>query len=226
MGQKKNLLFFGIASLIGHAIFAALLSGSIMDNKVVKLSSIAKPQPLQISMAREIKPEAKKNTVDKNPEPKVIPKKPESPKESSQHLNKPDINIVKNTQAENISLRSNPKSLSQPSREEDSAKTLELVKAKNAMIHEKLVALINIRKKYPTFAARRGWQGTVQLGLRIESNGKFSQVRVLKTSGYSILDEAALTMLTSANHLNGVEVWLDGSYFDTMLPVEYQLIGG
>lgn len=97
---------------------------------------------------------------------------------------------------------------------------------RNAVIRKKLNALITRNFSYPTFARKRGWQGTVKLGLRIEANGKLTQVRIVKTSGYSILDQAALTTLTQTNYIKGIESWLAGNYYDTTLPVKYQLIDG
>jgi len=97
---------------------------------------------------------------------------------------------------------------------------------KIAIIHKKLNALVEKNFRYPRFAVKRGWQGTVELGLRIEPDGKLSHVRIIKTSGYGILDNAALNTLTEASTINGLETWLAGNYFDTTLPVKYQLIGG
>ena len=45
---------------------------------------------------------------------------------------------------------------------------------------------------YPKIARQRGWQGTVVLKAVVEQNGICKQVVVEKSSGYSVLDEAAL----------------------------------
>ena len=93
-------------------------------------------------------------------------------------------------------------------------------------VRKKLAAYFDEHFYYPSLAVNRGWQGTVKLGLRIESNGKLSQVRIIKTSGYAVLDKAALATLKKVTYINDIEDWLAGSYFDTVLPVKYQLIGG
>lgn len=51
---------------------------------------------------------------------------------------------------------------------------------------------MNPPPKYPAEAARNGWQGEVILRLLVALDGSVSQVVVAKSSGYSILDEAAL----------------------------------
>ncbi|MGD8571139.1 MAG: energy transducer TonB, partial [Gammaproteobacteria bacterium] len=79
---------------------------------------------------------------------------------------------------------------------------------------------------YPRLARRNGWQGMVKLSLRIEPNGELSHVRVLETSGFEILDQAAIESVNKISAIPGADDWLRGSHFDTVLPVRYQLIHG
>ena len=79
---------------------------------------------------------------------------------------------------------------------------------------------------YPRLAQRNGWQGMVKLGLRIEPNGELSQIRVVSTSGFPVLDQDALETLNRISRLHGVENWLSGQHIDAVLPVEYKLLGG
>jgi TonB family protein len=77
---------------------------------------------------------------------------------------------------------------------------------------------------YPSLARRNGWQGMVKLGLRIESDGQLSHIRILKTSGFRILDQAALDSINKIAVLPGAREWLRGAHFDTVLPVRYKLL--
>lgn len=79
---------------------------------------------------------------------------------------------------------------------------------------------------YPKLAQRNGWQGMVKLGLRVEPNGQLSRIRVISTSGYPVLDQAALDTLNRIAALQGANAWLIGEPVDTVLPVEYKLLGG
>mgnify|MGYP000689746942 CR=1 FL=1 len=54
---------------------------------------------------------------------------------------------------------------------------------------------------YPRLAIKRGWQGDVHISLRIESNGQLSEIRILRGSGYSLLDKSAM------QSINKVENW-------------------
>lgn len=44
---------------------------------------------------------------------------------------------------------------------------------------------------YPTLARERGYEGTVILDVEVVSSGTCGQARILRSSGYEILDEAA-----------------------------------
>ncbi len=79
---------------------------------------------------------------------------------------------------------------------------------------------------YPLMARRNGWQGQVQVGLRVEADGRLSHVRIAHSSGYRLLDSAALTALTQITALPKAAGWLDGRHFDMVLPIEYRLIDG
>ncbi|MCK4618943.1 MAG: energy transducer TonB [Desulfobacterales bacterium] len=49
----------------------------------------------------------------------------------------------------------------------------------------------NPSPKYPLIARRRGFQGTVVLEVMVDRNGRVGELRVLKSSGYKVLDRAA-----------------------------------
>lgn len=48
---------------------------------------------------------------------------------------------------------------------------------------------------YPSMAKRRGWQGEVRLGFELNSEGKILGAHIAHSSGYSMLDRAALGSL-------------------------------
>ena len=79
---------------------------------------------------------------------------------------------------------------------------------------------------YPMMARRNGWEGQVQVGLRVEADGRLSHVHIAHSSGYRLLDSAALTTLNRIDVLPEATRWLDGRHFDMVLPIEYRLIDG
>lgn len=44
---------------------------------------------------------------------------------------------------------------------------------------------------YPGFAQRRGWEGTVLLRVRVDSNGRPREVSIERSSGHALLDRSA-----------------------------------
>jgi len=45
--------------------------------------------------------------------------------------------------------------------------------------------------RYPELARQRGWQGTVLLAVKIDANGRVTDVEIEESSGYQLLDAAA-----------------------------------
>ncbi len=77
---------------------------------------------------------------------------------------------------------------------------------------------------YPDMARRRGWEGTVLLGLSVESDGRLDKIHVARSSGYAVLDRSALNSLSRLGRLVEASAWLDGRGMDMQLPVIYRLI--
>ncbi|MCR4346819.1 MAG: energy transducer TonB [Sulfuricaulis sp.] len=77
---------------------------------------------------------------------------------------------------------------------------------------------------YPPQARKHGWEGTVLLRLRVESDGHLDKLRVERSSGYAVLDHSALNSLSRLGHLAGASLWLNGRGVDMQLPVIYRLV--
>jgi len=77
---------------------------------------------------------------------------------------------------------------------------------------------------YPPLARRRGWEGTVLLGLRVESDGRLDKIHIEHGSGYPVLDHSALNSLNRVRRLAEAADWLEGRSIDLQLPVVYRLI--
>jgi TonB family protein len=55
-----------------------------------------------------------------------------------------------------------------------------------------LVKVFHTDPPYPRLARRRGWEGTVYLSIRITPEGQVHKVKIAQSSGYELLDRAAL----------------------------------
>lgn len=78
---------------------------------------------------------------------------------------------------------------------------------------------------YPKFAKRRNWQGKVLLSLRITSSGKIKNIQIDDSSGYNILDQAAINSMRKVGKLPQTASWLEND-IELEIPVVYQLIKG
>ena len=75
---------------------------------------------------------------------------------------------------------------------------------------------------YPQMAKRRGWQGEVQLGFELDGSGRIHNARIIQSSGYTLLDSAALHAL---QQIGGIQTHLPAS-LQMELPVIYRLQEG
>lgn len=69
---------------------------------------------------------------------------------------------------------------------------------------------------YPKLAKNAGWEGNVTLSLKINSNGYLKGIRISQSSGYKILDDAALEVVQSQApyppfppQIDSQELWVD-----------------
>lgn len=79
---------------------------------------------------------------------------------------------------------------------------------------------------YPLLAAKRGWQGTVRIMVRFNSDGTPRQFSVKDSSGFKLLDEQAMAMMKQA--VAGIEIppKLSGKKFSIIAPIVFKLNAG
>lgn len=75
--------------------------------------------------------------------------------------------------------------------------------------------LSRLRKYYPAEARARGWEGTVELQITVNAEGRLESVSVYRTSGHRVLDNAAMQMMKSARFAGGPGVLIQ--------PIDYSL---
>ena len=77
-------------------------------------------------------------------------------------------------------------------------------------------------KRYPRAALRAGIQGTVQVGLVLDSEGQIRNSSLVHSSGFAVLDHAALELLARAEPYP-VHAALGAESLKLSLPVDYRL---
>lgn len=76
---------------------------------------------------------------------------------------------------------------------------------------------------YPHVARLRGWEGRVLLAFQIETDGRLENIRVAQSSGFAVLDDAALGSLRRVERPAEAVAWLRGSPLAMQIPVIYRL---
>ena len=93
-------------------------------------------------------------------------------------------------------------------------------------VKARLIQALRDHFSYPKIARRYGWEGLVEMRLRVEANGRLSHIELVRSSGYAALDEAALSSTRRIDTVVEAADWLNGSYIDLSVPVEYRLVDG
>lgn len=77
-------------------------------------------------------------------------------------------------------------------------------------------------KLYPAQAREQAWSGTAEVMLAVAANGVTQPVQLLRTSGYPVLDAAALEMIDRAAPQVALPPSLRGRSFNVTLPVAFE----
>ncbi|MDX1823233.1 MAG: energy transducer TonB [Thiohalomonadales bacterium] len=79
---------------------------------------------------------------------------------------------------------------------------------------------------YPPLARRQGMQGTVLLGFGISEQGAIHNIRIVKSSGFAILDLAAQDAMQRLEKLRWYATKIPGKDLDLELPIIFRLTEG
>lgn len=92
------------------------------------------------------------------------------------------------------------------------------------LLSAELQAMFAANFSYPSIARRNNWEGNVLAAVRVEEDGTLSHIKLVKTSGYNVLDDATLQGLRNISALPSAQGWLKGHHFDIVMPVQYRLV--
>ncbi|MDH5601026.1 MAG: energy transducer TonB [Gammaproteobacteria bacterium] len=93
-------------------------------------------------------------------------------------------------------------------------------------VKQQLRSKINANFYYPRIAKHNGWQGKVTLSFIINNDGKITHHKILHSSGYRILDEAALKTISKVNHINISKKSMDYNSVNIELPIYFKINEG
>ncbi len=79
------------------------------------------------------------------------------------------------------------------------------------------------QQQYPRIAAMRGWEGEVQLRVTIARKGNIVATQVVHSSGFDVLDQNAVQLVTNAAPLPRPPETLQNREIQIIVPVHYKL---
>lgn len=195
MKPSSPIILFVLASTVVHA-------GFMMNSN--NTSTITLPGSTGSVMAVRIK--EKTTQQHDNNKPESVSKKTASPKLTKLISSEKYIKIPRNKQVNKT------------------ASTPATSSSDNSRAHVISILIDEFSRyfSYPKLAQRRNWQGKVLLSLRISPAGLIKSIEINDSSGYSILDQAALAAMRKVGTLPKISSWLKND-IELQLPVVYQL---
>ena len=206
----KRILLSGILAVLIHALLLGIDFSflKVNINKGVKSHVITMSLNYQKKKKLKSNPSRKKQRKIEKPSPKPIkPKKKTSSPKKVKSPEKPDKKIALKTESlsdkkhditekkvndykrveikNNVSEKLNEKEDRNAEKHSDT-NILPIIEASPRYLD-------NTPPIYPIIARRRGYEGTVVLDVLVDKNGMVSDLRVFISSGYEILDSAALS---------------------------------
>lgn len=171
-------------ALLIHVIFLG------MNFSWLKSKTIVRPKTRMITITlANLKPEKPKSVPQKSAVPKKqIQKKIKKykPKPNLQkEISKPSVKPLPPPEPEKNNQHAEPET----SNIVDDVSNMQVVHEARPLYR------LNPPPEYPETARRRGYQGTVVLEVLIDSKGKVDNLRISKSSGYSILDRTAFNQV-------------------------------
>jgi len=95
-----------------------------------------------------------------------------------------------------------------------------------AEIHSRIHTRLAEYFVYPRLAQRRGIEGRVILAFQLLHTGEIHNIRVQKSSGHSLLDDAAMSAMARINRMEALAPSLHGHDIEVEIPVTYRLKQG
>jgi len=86
-----------------------------------------------------------------------------------------------------------------------------------------LSALLARQQSYPRLAAMRGWEGEVQVRVTIARKGNVVATQVVRSSGFEVLDQSAIQLVSGAGPLPRPPEALQNRELQIIVPVLFKL---
>lgn len=180
--RRRRLLLLMVFSVVVHVLVVLLLmSGQPVPEQGMKVDLV------------EITPVARAVSVPRHPVAAKAPAKPAVPSVKKKQLAPVVRNKPVAARSRSVPVQKPPPGAKPRPADRDAAKPSLSPAAEKPVRSSHGVGIVSrARPKYPLMARRRGLQGRVVLVVRVGRDGRVLAVHVSKSSGYGVLDRAAV----------------------------------
>lgn len=230
--NQYTLIWALIGSVLLHVLLAVVLPNVKFDHvkkpDTLEVQLVSKPEPPPVVKPKPIQPQPEqvKPKAEPKPEPKPIVKPLPTPtiiKNEQPPTTAPPEVIAVTPKAESAPSPMPPAPVVIPEPPKPVAPSQVDLSAARDSYGNTLWGAIGKYKQYPKVAQMRGWQGEVIVELELDGNGKLKSKKILKGSGYDILDKQALDMVEKAAPFPAPPEALRGSNFTIKVPIPFKL---
>jgi protein TonB len=220
---KKDLLFAALISFVMHILFFIVGPKSISESSAIK-----KVKAIEITLVKTSRPESLlKKSIKK--QKSVIKKIKVSPKKVSKNKHIKDKKLKAELEIKEdrkFHIRENEiktKKISEVYKQKTEGKS------ENNIVNLKETVTLavpnyneNPKPNYSIVARRRGYEGIVILKVKVLEDGKVGEVKLLKSSGYSSLDNSAIKTVKKWQFIPGekgntpIAMWVN-------VPIRFEL---
>ena len=213
--MKYRILAFIFLSMLVHIILFASYKtwNPFIAVKKEQGSSFVEVELLTETSHKENTP------LKKTHKPKLIEHLNNKSKRKKTHSATPDLDRHKKNSLKNLQANKD---------KHKSTQNVTNTRLKNKIDLQKLNGLLksefNHNFYYPKSAIRKNWQGDVILSFIIQIDGNISDIQIKKSSGYKILDNAAISSAKQINLKAQLNEHIIDKPLPHTLPISYRLI--
>lgn len=197
------------------------LKPKVVPVTIVMVAQPQKSQPPQPKVEQKELPKPLEKPVVV-PMPKVITKPVTKPTEQviPKALPKPvEQPIVKQQESVKEQPKVEQKIVQKQAPQAPTVDTKKIQNAYLAYVHQSAEKL----KSYPRNAKRLNQEGIAYIHFVILADGTITQISLQKSSGFALLDDAAIKIITTLAKLNAIPKELNKEKYDIVLPIDYSL---
>lgn len=210
--NNRNILFFSLSIALHLGAFVLLFNVTATELDIPSNSEQGS-LPLNISLLRKevsshIPPENKPTAKVEHSAKKTKPVTTKTPSKITHSAS----DFIETTTSMNTK-KPTTKNLKSASSKSPDHVTI------NQILHEEL----SRHFYYPAIAQRRNWQGEVLIEFTVTSNGDITKIHINTSSGYKVLDNAAIDALSKINSGDKLLLALNGHNIEKSLPIVYAL---